>query len=71
MNRFLNLKLHQYAVLLHGERIAFFTNLVCAAQVATWRGAESVENPDSGQSWDRHACLDIASTSHIIAARAA
>lgn len=66
MNRYLDLKLHPYAVLKHGERIAFFTNLLCAAQVATWRSAEGVENLTTGQSWLRHACLDIAGATHVI-----
>lgn len=71
MNRYLNLVLHPYAVLKDGERIAFFTNLTCAAQVATWRGAAAVENVSTGQTWLRHACLEIANNTHIARSAAA
>lgn len=60
MNRWLDLKLHPYAVLKHGERVAFFSTLICAAQVAGWRGAAAVENLTTGQTWLRHSCLEIA-----------
>ncbi len=70
MNRYLDLKIHPYAVMLHGEPVAFFSTLICAAQVASWRGG-TVENLGSGQAWLRHSCLDIASTCHVIAERVA
>ncbi len=60
MNRYLNLTIHQYAVLKNGERIAFFSNLTCAAEIASWRNGGGVENIATGQTWARYDCLEIA-----------
>jgi hypothetical protein len=61
----LDLKLHPYAVLQHGERVAFFTNIVAAAQIISWRGGGGVENLVTGQKWSRFQCLDIAGIKQI------
>lgn len=71
MNRYLDLKIHPYAVLKNGERIAFFSNLVCAAEIVSWRGGATVENIATGQTWLRHSCLEIAGSPRPARERAA
>lgn len=61
----LNLALHRYAVVQHGEPTSFWSNLPLAAKMVFDRNAHSVVNLETNQSWSREECLAVAQNKAI------
>ena len=57
----LDLKLHPFVVMKNGQRVAFFSNLDCAADTVFRRPskADSVVHLPSGDIWERQECAVI------------